>query len=502
MRIPSRTIALPALTAASLLVAGCSAAGPATTASGGGTEPAATTPPPAADRQLAVKAAIPEGSGAPSAVAHPSGGGRQAEKSSLKVASYDRKSGRAVISGATKGARKPSLAHPSASAPAGSAAPSSPAGSAAPSAPAAGAGHNSSVAVGDIIASAPTPGAPDGVLAKVTQVLGSTDKGTEVNTTPATLGALLGDAKADGKVPVDPSAVTVEPLVKGTKVSWAKTGDVRFGPKGGKVPLGSLRIDVGTSIATAKDAPASAAASASGFVQLAPEVDFSYDGRGGSGLAPGAASLALAGDWTAGWELKGQAAASTDAKPLRVPFAKLKATPVIQVGPVPVVVNVGLTCYLQVDADGRVNVDIKQDLKGGFRVGGDYTHAKGWAPVNTSDITATSPRATVSAAGKVKATLGTEASLGLYGTVGVTADIAPYLRAEAEGEASAAMDGSASAAGKWKAFGGLDLSGALQVQLKIFNTPIFEKPVPLGALHREWKLAEGAGAVSTGARRR
>ncbi|MBB5120937.1 lipoprotein [Streptomyces eurocidicus] len=494
MRIPSRTIALPALTAASLLVVGCSAAGPATTASGGGAEPAATTPPPAAERQLAVKAAIPEGSGTPSAVAHPSGGGRQAEKSSLKVASYDRKSGRAVISGAAKPARKPSAAHP--------AAPSAPAGPASPSASAGGPGRNSSVAVGDIIASAPTPGAPDGVLAKVTQVLGSTDKGTEVNTTPATLGALLGDAKADGKVPVDPSAVTVEPLVQGTKVSWAKTGDVRFGPKGGKVPLGSLRIDVGTSIATAKGAPVSAAASASGFVQLAPEVDFSYDGRGGSGLSPGSASLALAGDWTSGWELKGQAAATTDAKPLRMPFAKLKATPVIQVGAVPVVVNVGLTCYLQVDADGHVNVDIKQDLKGGFRVGGDYTHAKGWTPVNTSDITATSPRATVSAAGKVKATLGTEASLGLYGTVGVTADVAPYLRAEAEGEASAAMDGSASAAGKWKAFGGLDLSGALQVQLKIFNTPIFEKPVPLGALHREWKIAEGAGAVSTGARRR
>ncbi|MGK5627994.1 hypothetical protein [Streptomyces sp. URMC 123] len=359
------------------------------------------------------------------------------------------------------------------------------------------------MAVGDIIASAPTPGAPDGVLAKVTQVLGTTERGTEVTTSPATLGALLGDSKADGRVPVDPSAVSVEPLVQGTKVSWAKTGDLRFGPQGAALPLGSLRIDVGTSIATAKGAPASAAASASGFVQLAPKVDFSYDGRGGSNPgSPGAASLSLSGDWTSGWELKGQAAASTEGKPLRVPFAKLKAAPVIQVGPVPVVVNVALTCYLQVDADGRIAVDIKQDLKGGFRVGGDYTRAKGWTPVNTSTLSATSPRATVTAAGKVKAALGAEASLGLYGAVGVNADIAPYLRAEAEGQATGATDGSASAAGRWKAFGGLDLSGALQAQLQIFDTPIFQKAIPLGTLHREWKLAEGAGTVSTPAKRR
>jgi hypothetical protein len=485
----SRTIALPAaLTAASLFAAGCSAAEPSAAKAGGGTEPVAATQPPPADQRLTVKAA-PQGGAAPSAVAHPSGGGRQAEKSSLKVASYDRQSGRAVISAADKAPKspkKPSAAQPSAPA----------------AAPSSGAERNAPVAVGDIIASAPTPGAPDGVLAKVTQVLGKTEKGTEVNTAPATLGALLGDAKADGRVPVDPSAVTVEPLVQGTKVSWAKTGDVHFGPNGAKLPLGSLRIDVGTSVSTAKGAPASAAASASGFVQLAPEVDFAYDGRGGSGLTPGTASLALSGDWSSGWELKGQAAASTEAKPLRVPFAKLKASPVIQVGPVPVVVNVGLTCYLQVDADGKIDVDIKQDLKGGFRVGGDYARGKGWTPVNTSDMKATSPRATVTAAGKVKAALGAEANLGLYGTVGVTADVAPYLRAEAEGQATAATDGSASASGHWKAFGGVDLSGALQVQLKIFDTPIFQKPIPLGSLHREWKLAEGSGSVSTSASRR
>ncbi|MEV6670251.1 hypothetical protein [Streptomyces sp. NPDC051162] len=479
------------MTAASLLVAGCSASGPAPASDHAAAGPAASAADAAStgDQRLAVKAA-PDGAAAPSAVAHPTGGGRQAEKSSLKVASFDRESGRAVLADTprTPAKKPPAAAHPTSPAPSGSA----------------GTGQNSPVAVGDIIASAPAPGAPDGVLAKVTQVLGKTGKGTEVNTAPATLGALLGDAKADGKVPVDPSTMSVEPLVKGTKVSWAKTGDAHFGPKGAQLPLGSLRIDVGTSIATAEDAPASAAASAAGFVQLAPEVDFSYDGRGpGAAGAPGGASLALSGDWSSQWELKGQAAGTTPGgKPLRVPFAKLHAAPVIQVGPVPVVVNLGMTCYLQVDADGKIDVDIKQDLKGDFRVGGSYAHGKGWTPVNSSEMKATSPRATVTAAGKVKAALGAEASVGLYGAVGVTADVAPYLRAEAEGQATAATDGSASAAGRWKAYGGLDLTGALQLQLKIFDTPIFEKPIPLGALHREWKIAEGSGAVSTPGKRR
>ncbi|MGK5729850.1 hypothetical protein [Streptomyces sp. URMC 124] len=494
MRKPARFIALPVITAASLLATGCSAAsGPSGSDTGAGTEKAAAARPPAAEPQLAVRAA-PEGAGAPSAVARPSGSGKTAQKSSLKVASFDRSSGRAVISGAAK--------PPKGLAPGRTPTPSGPAGSGAPEKPAK-PQKNDQVAVGDVIASAPAPGAPDGVLAKVTKVLGTTDKGTEVTTAPATMGALLGDAKAGGSVPVDPSTVGVEPLVKGVKVSWAKTGDLHFGPKGAKLPLGNLRLDVGTSIATAKDAPASASASASGYVQLAPEVNFAYDGGGsGFGGAPASASVSLSGDWSSQWELKGQAAASTDGKPLRLPFAKLHASPVIQVGAVPVVVNLGLTCYLQVDADGHVNVDVKEDLKGGFRVGGTYTKGKGWTPVNTSDFSATSPQASVSAAGKVKAALGAEASVGLYGAVGVTADVAPYLRAEVEGRAAAAADGSASATGKWSAYGGLDLAGALQLQLKIFGTPIFQKPIPLGSLHKEWKLAGGEGTVSTAGSRR
>ncbi|MBB4894715.1 hypothetical protein FHS39_003773 [Streptomyces olivoverticillatus] len=478
MRKTIRYAALPALTAASLLVVtGCAGSGNSAAGKGGDAEPVAAT---AAAPQLAV-AAAPAGAGAPSAVAHPSdGGGRQAAKSSLKVAKFDQSTGRAVISPAATAAkpvppkRKGVAPQPSAT--------EKP--------------EEKNVAVGDVIASAPAPGAPHGVLAKVTQVLGKTDEGTEVNTAPATLDALLGDSEAKGKVPVDPSSVKVVPLLPGVKASWTKPGGIEVGPQGAKVPLGSLRLDVGASIPTPKGSPVTAEASATGFVQLAPEVDFSYDGKG-FGHAPGTASLALSGDLSAQWELKGQAAATTQDKPVRLPFAKLHADPVIQVGPVPVVVNLDLTCYLQVDAEGKLSVDVRQDMKGDFKVGGSYTWGKGWSPITKADFNASPVRATASASGKVKATLGAEASLGLYGVVGVSADLAPYLRAEGEATATGATDGTGSVSGKWGAYGGLDLTGALQAQLKIFGTPVFERKIPLDLLHREWKLAGGEGSLST-----
>jgi hypothetical protein len=85
--------------------------------------------------------------------------------------------------------------------------------------------------------------------------------------------------------------------------------------------------------------------------------------------------------------------------------------------------------------------------------------------------------------------------------VGVTADFAPYLRGEAAGSATGGSDRTGSALGAWKLFGGLDLRGTLRIQLSIFGTPIFRHDIPLGTLHREWKLAEGKGsAVATGPR--
>lgn len=494
----NRHALLPAVTLAALLTTGCATSTP-TTATEKPTTRAAETPEAAAvQEQLAVVSA-PSGTATPTAVADEGERGT-AKKSSLKVASYDRKSGRAVIK--PPAAAKPPTT-PSATPSAGPSADPAPTPSPHPA-------RHAPVAVGDIIASAPAPGAPDGVLAEVTQIVGATENGdTTVSTEPAKLNSVLGGSKAEGTVPVDPSAMEVKPLVQGVKVSWAKTGDIHFGPEGAKLPLGSLRIDVGAAIATAEGAPASASASVEGFVQLAPEVEFSYDGSGpgsgtstgtgtgsGTGTSPGAAFLGLSGDWASQWSLKGRAAGSTNGRPIRIPFAELHSDPVIQVGPVPVVVNLDLTCYIQVNADGRVTVDVEQDVKGDFRVGGTFSWAKGWTPVSESDMTGAPLKARVTAAGDVKAALGAEATVGLYGTVGVTADLAPYIRAHANASAEASADGTATATGAYALYGGVDLTGSLQLQLTIFGTPVFQTRIPLGALHREWLLTGGGGGVT------
>ncbi|CBG72720.1 hypothetical protein F3K40_10950 [Streptomyces sp. LBUM 1478] len=493
--------ALSAITVATLLATGCSTESPAT-----GDRAAATTAetpePAAAGEQLAVVAAPPDGA-TPTAMADARADDRgEARKSPLKVASYDRKSGRAVITAPPSDADdEPSRPDDEPSAtpsrtgtptPTAPDEPDTPSGT--PSDKGSGAAKpKAAVAVGDVIASAPAPGAPDGVLAEVTEIVDTAkDGGTTVATEPATLDAVLGEREAKGAVPVDPSTLKVDPLVQGVKVSWAKTGDLTFGPEGAKLPLGSLRIDVGAAVETAPGAPASAAASVEGFVQLAPEVAFSYDGSGsGTGSSPGGAFLGLTGDWASQWSLKGRAAGSTDGKPIRIPFAELHADPVIQAGPVPIVVNLDLVCYFEVTADGRVTVDVEQDLKGDFKVGGNFTWSKGWQGVSESHMTGEPLKTTVTAVGDVKAAMGAEATVGLYGTVGVTADVAPYLRAEADATAEGSADGTGSASGSWALYGGIDLTGTLNIQLSIFGTPIFQTKIPLGAVHEEWLLTKG-----------
>lgn len=462
MRTLTRRLLLPGLTTLALAATGCSS--PAHTGAAATPGTAATTTSPANGTQQLDVAAAPPGSPAPTAVARAGDGKGKPEKTSLRVASYDKASGRAVISGAA----------PQQTA--------SPGRSPAPDKP---------VAVGDVIASAPAPGAPDGLLAKVTEVVGKTDRGTEVKTAATTLASVLDDDKADGKVPVDPASVTVEPLMKGVTFSWAKSQGVRFGPQGATLPLGSLRLDVNAAVDTAKDAPASAGASVSGFVQLSPQVEFSYDGSSGGGFGPKSAFLGMSGDWSSQWALAGRAAASTGDAPKRIPFAKLHSSPVIQVGPVPVVVTIGLTCYVQVEADGRVTLEVQQDVKGDFRVGGSYAAGQGWTPVSTSAVQSSPVKATVTAAGRVKGALGAEASVGLYGAVGVSADFAPYLRGEADAKASAATDGKNSVSGSWALYGGFDLSGQLHFELSLFGTPVIQHRIPLGTLNREWPLASG-----------
>ncbi|OPG09041.1 hypothetical protein B1R27_07330 [Streptomyces sp. GKU 895] len=488
LRTHALVSALSTVTVAALLATGCSAHSPAGTGEAAASTAEAAKPA-TDDERLAVVSAPTGDVATPTAVAAASTPDQaRARKSALKVASYDRKSGRAVIAAPPSGsgtAPSPTPSTTTASSPTAS--------GTAQDTGSDGANSNAAVAVGDVIASAPAPGAPDGVLAKVTEIVDTAADGSAtVQTQPAKLNSVLGRSKADGAVPVDPSALEVDPLVEGVKVSWAKTGDLTFGPEGAKLPLGSLRIDVATAVKTAAGAPASASAALKGFVQLAPEVAFSYDGsRAAASSSPSGAFLGLTGKWTSQWQMKGRAAGTTHGKPIRIPFAQLHADPVIQVGPVPIVVNLDLVCYFRVDADGRVTVDAEQRLKGDFRVGGNFTWAKGWRGVSESHMTGEPLKTTVTALGDAKAAMGAEATVGLYGTVGVTADLAPYLRAESHAAAEGSAGGAGSVSGSWALYGGVDLSGTLNLQLSIFGTPVFQTRIPLGAVHEEWLLTKG-----------
>ncbi|MFE7930728.1 hypothetical protein ACFU6S_18695 [Streptomyces sp. NPDC057456] len=459
---------MPALAVSALLLAaGCSS--PSSQAeppsSAAARQADAETAASAADRPLAV-AAAPTGSTA-TATAHPGDSDGRAHRTRLSVSSYDGKTRRAVIASDTA----PSATSSSSASPGASSAP-----------------HHT--AVGDVIASAPAPGAPNGLLAEVTKVIGETDEGTEVQTAPAQLNALLGDDTAKGSVPVAPAAFDIDELLPDVDVSWSKTADVHVGPEGATVPLGSLRLDVRADLPTVGNTSASAAASVSGFVQVAPQVDFRYGGKGAD-AAPASAYLGVSGDWTSGWSLTGRAGAS--ATPMRIPFATLHADPVLQVGPVPVVVNLDLTCYLQISGDGRITVDVEQSLQGDFTAGGTFGLGQGWTPVSSSDMKSTPVRTSVTSAGSVKAALGAQATVGLYGSVGVVADLAPYVRGEGAGTVTG-TDAVFDADGSWAVYGGVDLSGTLRLQLTIFGTPVFQRDIPLGALHREWKLAGGGSA--------
>lgn len=318
-------------------------------------------------------------------------------------------------------------------------------------------------------------------------MIGETDKGTEVQTEPAQLNALLRNKTAKGSVPVDPAAFDIDTLLPDVHVSWKRTGDVHVGPKGATVPLGSLRLDVRAELPTVGNKSASAAASVSGFVQVAPQVDFRYGGEGAK-AAPASAYLGVSGKWSSDWSLKGRVKGS--ATPVRIPFATLHADPVLQVGPVPVVVNLDLTCYVQISGDGKITVDVEQNLKGDFKAGGTFGLGKGWTPVSSSNMKSTPVHTSVTTAGSVQAALGAQATVGLYGSVGVIADLAPYVRSE--GNAKVTGTGPVfSTKGSWAVYGGVDLRGTLRLQLTIFGTPVFHRDIPLGALHREWKLAGG-----------
>ncbi|MFD5461575.1 hypothetical protein ACFWIQ_01945 [Kitasatospora sp. NPDC127059] len=414
------------------------------------------------------------------------GGAVTAATKALQLTAYDPGKGTAVLT--ASGPDAAPTAAPSAS-PTGvpSAAPTT-VPSAVPSASATGAGAGTTAAAvqpGQLIASPPTAAAPQGALVAVTGVNPGAGSSVNLTTRPATLSELLGGTEADGQVPIDVHGIKVTPLVKDLKATAGIDGN------GVKADAsGTLEVDVKAPVPL----PQGASLDASGSLQLHPAVHFAY--HGAQAGSPRTASVGFDLGAQAHWKVTGDVARNTGAAPIRVPFAKLQASPVLTVAGLPVVVNLGLTCYLEVSADGQVHLETEQDATGTWAVRADYTGGKGWTPTTSADTKVSPVHVRLDGKASVRAALGVEASVGLYDTVGVEATVAPYLSAKADGSLAVDLPGNTPQLhGSWALVGGVDLNGALTAHLKVFGTPIIEGKLPLPPFHKEWPLLTGSATL-------
>ncbi|WP_371494208.1 hypothetical protein OG871_03770 [Kitasatospora sp. NBC_00374] len=499
MNSSTRTFVLPAI-AAALLIGSCACSAPATGPSG---DTAAAASAPAASSSeaaravsgsLVVTAAQPGAQQV--AIGTPGASAPQVAPAAgdIRLTSYDPGTGKAVLSGTAAPGGSASAGAPPTGSPGSSKAPgpaspkasvsasvsaASTAPSTAPSTPATAPGAAGQVQVGQLIASPPTEAAPKGALLAVTEVHPATPGTVEVATRPATLNELLGAAEADGQVPVDPHTIKVTPLVKDLKLSFGQdaAGTTKADASG------TLGLDVNAPIAL----PGGVNANASASLELHPAVHFAYHGAGKG--EPRTASIGFDLGAHGQWKLSGELEKTTGT-PIRVPVAELHASPVLTVAGLPVVVNLGLTAFLEVSADGKVTVDAEQEFTGNWSVHADYAGGKGWRSATDAADTKVSPlRAHLAGRAAVKAGLGADVSVGLYDAVGVEATVEPYLRSQVDGSVTLETGGAApKVEGSWGLYGGVDLTGALLAHLKIFGTPVAEKRIPFPVFHREWPL--------------
>ncbi|MFE4362092.1 hypothetical protein, partial [Kitasatospora sp. NPDC056800] len=425
---------------------------PSTTAPTAPTDPSASS----ADPSTSATLAPPTSGTAAATVAAPAQGSAPATATTapvLALSSFDPGSGTAVLAPATAGPQ--SL-----------------------SAQATAADAASAVQPGQLIDSPPTPAAPHGALVAVTGVQSTADGKVAVTTRPATLPELLGGTSTNLRSAVSPSSFEVHPQIGGVKVV------TDFGATSGQ---GSVSGSLGLSADATVPLPDGSSAKLSGSVSLHPAIDFSY--QGGLGLIdPQQARVGFTLGAHADWRVSANLSASTG--PVRIPLATYSASPVVMVGPLPVVINLAFTLSADVSADGTVTLDAEQAYDGQWGVHSDYVKGPGWTTTTDPGNSTVSPlRLDLRGSASAKAGLLAEGSIALYDTVGVKASIEPYLRAAVNG--SVVLDGTSTTPtvnGTAALYGGLDINGALMARLAILGTPILEADLPFLAFHREWPL--------------
>ncbi|MER5639179.1 hypothetical protein ABT095_19740 [Kitasatospora sp. NPDC002227] len=433
-----KLLLIPAVAASTLLVfgGGVLAAAPSafadTPTATAPTSAPATLAPPATGTQAAT-VATPAQAAAPAAPA----------TAGLALSSYDPGSGQAVLKPAAN-----SLAAPGASA---------------------------TVQPGQLIDSPPTPAAPQGALVAVTGVQQAADGTVSVSTRPAALPELLGNTSTSLQAPVSPAALNVLPQVKDLQVS------VDLGPVNGQ---GSISGGLGLSADTDVPLPNGSTAHLAGSVEIDPTVSFSYQG---GVLAPQQSRIGFDLGAHADWHISGTNLAAGAS--FKIPLAKLSSSPVVMVGPLPVVINLDFALSLDVSADGTVTVDAEQSYDGHWGVHSDYTSAQGWTTTTDPGTSTVSPlKLNLSGNASLKTGLLAEGSIALYDTLGVKASIEPYLRTAVNGSVVLGSGAPPSGSGTVDLYGGLDINGALMARLAILGTPILEKDLPFLAYHQEWPI--------------
>lgn len=440
------------------------------------------------------------GESAPVTVVHRRPGHRSAVRDgSLRVLTYDRARGVASLSERRTRTHGGSAAH---RVPATHRGPAAHGGSASAAA----------VEPGDVVASAPTAAQPDGALFTVTSVRRTTS-GYQVTTGPVTLDQVLGAATVrrtlegsdlnvsvttiEGRAHVMPASTAIPSHAGARPVAF---GSAAAGQSG--LPVGSVARPASRpgGVLLSLNAPSSLTGMTdsinhpyemAGWVGLTPKLIFSYSG---SSTGPSQAALGIGGTYDYGWLVHATmpVGLSSGVMPLRIPFATVHLGTVVWVGPVPVVITADIGLFYKISAHGDLSIDAEQRTLGRFTLAGQYTSTSGWTPVKSDASTSVrgGHEAVLGTAGRFRAVFGTEVAVLLYGVVGLSGTVGPYLQVTAPVQASAL------ATTPWTMSGGIQIVGALTARLGLFGFTVLRVDVPLGTLDRSWPIASGTVSTS------
>lgn len=344
--------------------------------------------------------------------------------------------------------------------------------------------------VGDVIASPVTSVTPRGALVKVAAVHPGQDGSVAVDTTPATLADALGDGKADVRTPLTAADLKVKSPTGGGRVS--------AGPTSGQ----GVRLDVDVPLPSGVKPTTGNSSALSGWLELHPEMLFSYERAHWYSVAPSKAKIGLASDYSYGFKAHAEGSASYDTghKPLHIPAAEVDVNKTFWIGPVPIVFNLKVDYFYDIAADGKVSIDAEQRTDGRLEVGAQYANGD-WSALRSPEPATTGTPTRIEGSATAKAGIGTHTQLGLYGSVGVAADFMPYLKATVHGShGSAPKDDKTvntlksvntlnDAPSDWALYGGIDLTGSFYAKLNIFGTKVFDKSWDFAKVNYEHKLA-------------